>query len=113
MRNVSYGKRLHKMKISETPLCYHCLNHKEIEVEESIMHLYWECPASKRLWERLKLILTTTLNWDLQLTPEVYLFNLNPAETDQKLHKSVLNILSLLVKNYINICKCLDTPKII
>ena len=48
MRNVPYGSRLKKMGISQDSICKDCGN------EESLLHLYWECPHSRRFWERLK-----------------------------------------------------------
>ena len=51
LRNVPYEAKLHKMKIKEQENCTVC------QMKEDILHLYWNCPNTRRLWERLKVLI--------------------------------------------------------
>ena len=46
-RNIPYKVRLHKMQIKESPNSIVC------GLKEDLMHLYWRCTSTRRLWERL------------------------------------------------------------
>ena len=46
MKNIPYGTRLVKMKIKDDSRCQECGCS-----EETLMHLYWSCPSTKRLGE--------------------------------------------------------------
>ena len=62
MRNIPYGTRLKKMGIIDNDLCNECGD------RESILHLYWTCPRTQRLWERLKTILEQHTGIKMTLT---------------------------------------------
>jgi hypothetical protein len=46
-RNLVYEARLYKMKLAPNDLCVKC------NTKETLLHLYWECPDTKALWEHL------------------------------------------------------------
>lgn len=59
-REVPYGSRLYLMKRVDSDLCNNCK-----ECKETLMHLYWDCPHAKRLWECLKVIIKEIWNIDV------------------------------------------------
>ena len=103
LRNVPYEKRLWKMKIKATPECETC------QVEESIMHLYWNCPNTKRLWERLKILIEKGLRTSFIMNPERCLLGTGYKGT--KKNKDAINLLCLLTKHYLHLSKCNNSPK--
>ena len=104
MRNIPYEQRLHKMKIKSSDKCVRCPNE-----EESILHLYWTCPMTYRLWERLKEILLSHTNIDLDLNPGSCLLGLDRTRYANRDKNTLISILCLLTKHYIHTCKCNDT----
>jgi len=114
MRNVPYGTRLNKMGKQDNPICQEC----DQEEEESILHLYWTCPRSERLWERLKHLIelesepepdpdklpanTTTT---LPLDPASCLLGIY-LDAQNKQQNTLKRILCLLTKYYIHKQKC-------
>ena len=84
---------------SNTRYCYLCNTH-----EETIKHLYWDCQANKRLWERLKLTLHIA-GIKTPNSPTFYLLGLTKnAEPIQLL----AHLLCTITKKYIQTCKCLE-----
>ena len=102
-RNIPYGARLHKMGISETENCSIC------NVKETILHLYWDCPHTARLWERLKHLIEKHMHYQLDLNKAKCL--LGTGTWSSKLHKERSWFLCLLTKHYIHLCKCNDTVR--
>ena len=79
IRNIPYNTRLHKMNIKDNPLCEKC------QEKEDILHLYWECPNTQRLWEQLKNMLGEA---GIQLehwSPHLCLFGFNLQERDNQI----------------------------
>ena len=101
MRNILYGTRLKKMKIKEDSNCLDCGCKGE-----TLMHLYWTCPSTKRIWERLKDLIWTNAHITLHLVPENCLLRTYTVKEDSADSKRLLNILCLLTKHYIHLTKC-------
>jgi len=105
MRNVSYGGRLYKLLIADTPQCQLC------NIEETLLHMYWECPNTQRLWERLKSKLEEEVGIYLpNNNPTSYLFNIYPEQHPINYSPEedyVIRITCLLTKHFINRQKCL------
>jgi len=60
MRDLYPKSRLYKMKIAENTVCIRC-NHPN----ENIMHMFWECPKVKLLWDELNIWLSRVLGINL------------------------------------------------
>ena len=102
-RAIPYESRLHKMGIKANPLCPHC------QVKETITHLYWICPQSQRLWERLKVLIETQLKVIFYNTAENCLLG---TETKTcKRQRDPVHLLCILTKYYIHVNKCKETEK--
>ena len=102
-RNIPYEARLHKMKISEENECIKC------KTKETLIHLYWECPHSARLWERLKAIVENHLHSPFQLDKEKCL--LGSGNWLSKRKRTCIWTLSILTKHYIHLCKCNENER--
>ena len=102
-RAVPYEARLFKMGIKQTPNCQHC------QEKETITHLYWTCPQSQRLWERLKHLIETHLKVLFLNTPEHCLLGSTDHMNKRKIDAT--NLLCILTKYYIHVNKCNDTEK--
>ena len=71
LNNVLYlNKHLYIFKLSETNLCCCFFCNQE---DETIIHLFANCPKSKTLWKSLKEFLKDTINLPL-LTPQSAIF---------------------------------------
>ena len=103
LRNIPYEKRLWKMKIKMDSNCQLC------HIEEDILHLYWLCPHSKRLWERLKLIIENYLRTSFPLSAEKCLLGTNYKISKSK--QEAVNLLCILTKHYLHLSKCNNTPR--
>ena len=82
------------MKIKPTNKCDLCIN------------LYWTCPRTKRLWERLKGILHRHTNIDLKMKPEICLLGLGKMMYASREQNILIHILCMPPKHYIHVCKC-------
>jgi exonuclease III len=92
LRVMPYNSRLFKMGLEETAMCKHCKNQ-----EETISHLYWECPTTKPLWEELGKSMGTSINKSLGIVG-IDLTN------DKKIPG--LEAKCMLTRYYIHVCKC-------
>ena len=101
MRNVPYERKLQKMGIKDTNKCRLCGK------EETLLHLYWECQHSRRLWERLKNLLQSEINIKITLNPASCLLG-RQYEGPGRYSNMLINILCLLTKHYIHMRKCKD-----
>ena len=102
-RNVPYEARLFKMKLATTENCEKC------NIKETITHLYWKCPNSARLWERLKNIIESQLHSHLPLNQEICMLGTGPWISKSK--KESIWFLITLTKHYIHLCKCNGTDR--
>ena len=100
IRDVLTNNRLIHMGKSDTKNCYIC----KLEIE-TISHLYWECPNNKRLWERLKQFINGELGIKINLGPMELLMGILENASDES-PPDIINLLSLILKNYIHSCKC-------
>ena len=103
LRNVPYKERLWKMKIKNDPLCQIC------HVDETIMHLYWNCPNSQRLWERLKILIEIGLRTSFTLNAEKGLLGTGYDLTRK--NKDAINLMCTLTKHYLHLSKCNNTQR--
>ena len=78
--------------------------------EEKLLHLYWECPHSRRLWERLKEMVHQGLGLTIQMSPAACLLGIShnsiPPQSTGKESTILLSTLCLLTKHFIHKCKC-------
>ena len=102
LRDVLTNNRLVHMGKVNSDLCYIC--NKEVE---TILHLYWQCPTTKRLWERLKIYILEILGIVVPLHPIEMLLNISETNHDQSISE-VLQILYLITRNFIHSNKCND-----
>lgn len=102
-RNIPYERRLHLMKIKETPNC------KDCNMPETILHLYWTCPKSKRLWERLKMLIEGNLKTHMYLCPKKCMLGIGNWIERRK--REPIWLLTILTKHYIHLCKCNETER--
>ena len=100
LRNIPYEKRLHKMQIKPTPYCERC------KIDEDILHLYWECPRTRRLWERLKELIEDIEHTPFPLTSSNCLIGIGNWMSTK--HKEKCQTLCILTKHYIHLQKCGD-----
>ena len=101
MWNVPYERRLYKMGIKASDECQYC------KTKETLVHLYWTCPQSRRLWERLKLEIKNHLGVEINLTASQCLLNLNDNNNKaQGATMKSMRILYLICKHYIHLSKC-------
>jgi len=100
IRDVLTNTRLIHMGKVDTVLCFLC----NTEVE-TISHLYWNCPTTRRLWERLKLFTFETMDILLELDPMVLLLGITRIRSDEG-PPDIIYLLALIVKSYIHSCKC-------
>jgi exonuclease III len=91
LRDIQYNSKLYKMGLSDSELCQFC--GKETE---RILHLYWECPMIRKLWENLELLHNIKIHIPLGLLGLENRENRNPG----------MAIKCLLTRYYIHICKC-------
>ena len=100
IRDVLTNNRLIHMGKSDTKQCYIC----NLEIE-SISHLYWKCPNNRRLWERLKIFINKVLGINTKLGPMELLMGISGTSSHEG-PPEVINLLALILKNYIHSCKC-------
>ena len=91
------------MKIKPDQNCQICFE------EEDILHLYWKCPHSRRLWERLKVLIEDNLRTSFPLNAEKCL--LGTSHNIPKSKKDAVNLLCILTKHYLHLSKCNNTPR--
>jgi len=100
IRDVLTNNRLYHMGKVDTTNCYLC--NSELE---TISHLYWHCTITKRLWERLKIFLLEKAKINVVLDPLVLLLGASRKDPSEG-PAQIINLLSLIVKNFIHSCKC-------
>jgi exonuclease III len=92
-RNITYGARLYNMGIDEDNLCKRC------KVKESIIHLYWECPDSEKLWAHSYSLL------NVAKTKEICLLDIQDDLTDKNL-TNIMRTINLVTRRYIHVTRC-------
>jgi exonuclease III len=97
-RNLVYEARLHKMGLEENNLCKHC------RVKESLVHLYWVCPETKKLWESLNN--RVYKNTTVEMSKKTCLLNIFEERSNET---RTLGVLNLVCRYYIHIMKCKGT----
>jgi hypothetical protein len=106
IRNVPYNKRLCYMEESDSPNCPSCTDNVE-----TLMHLYWDCPESKVLWQGVKGLWEYSYNQKTDLCFKNCILGVF-TEAEQLNHSNQLNtrifkLLSCLTCHYIHTNKCL------
>jgi exonuclease III len=101
-RNIPYNRKLHHMKKKDSPKCAHC------DEEETLLHLYWQCPDRIKLWEKAGEIVKEITGKELQINKEsCLLYTVNqPKKDEQNIENEIQRIIALLVKYFIHINKC-------
>jgi exonuclease III len=99
LRVIPYNSRLYKMGLEPTNICQFCK-----ENEQTISHLYWECPIIEPLWTELEKITGTSINKSMGL------LGYKPT-IDRKILG--IEVKCMLTRYYIHVCKCKGvTPNI-
>jgi exonuclease III len=94
-RNLVYEARLHKMKLEDNDKCKICGD------KESLLHLYWECPATKTLWTYLD----DRIYQKCGVIPSKKLCILGIVEEDTQ-YPLLLRTVNLICRYYIHVTKC-------
>ena len=92
---------LFKWHVVSSASCDFC--NEELQTSE---HLFFNCHITQRLWHKLKclFVMDDTLSWDLESCM---------ASTIAQNPNHVVNMLSIVLKQYVHACKCLkNTPNI-
>jgi exonuclease III len=92
MRLVPYNTRLKVMGKSETSSCGFCK-----KAEETLNHLYWECPIIQQLWQELGKIHNT------HISKKLGLLGMHTKSYDSK---TGLYVQAHLTRYFIHLCKC-------
>jgi len=100
IRDVLTNTRLIHMGKVDTVSCYLCKSE-----DESITHLYWNCYATKRLWERLKLFIMEKASIQVKLDPLELILGISRKNPDEGTAE-IVNLLCIIVKFFIHSCKC-------
>jgi len=100
MRIVPTGRRLYLLGIKDTENCNIC------HIPESILHLYWLCPSTRRLWERLKVLIEEKFRVLFPITKEKCLLGIGQWITQSK--KEEIQMLCIWTKYYIHLNKCAE-----
>jgi hypothetical protein len=101
-RNVPYNKRLEKMGKKDYSHCDRCKG------EETLLHLYWECPESKKLWENLSKLYSGITKRTFDLAKEKCLLGTGVTLPKRRTESQIQRLLCLLTKYFIHINKCND-----
>ena len=100
-RILGTKSHLHKLKITDNPICGFCN-----DLDETIMHLMIDCPIVKSLWNNIKTIVNTKTGIQISTTSRHILFGYHGTDTTHTLQ----NILYLIVKKYTFDCSRTMTP---
>ena len=68
LRDLYPRKRLHTMKIVDSPLCLKCN-----QSEESVMHMFWQCVEIRGLWTDVRNWIKNILKIQLPMEPSIML----------------------------------------
>jgi hypothetical protein len=98
-RNIPFNSRLEKMKKIQDPRCSVC------KVEETLEHLYWECPTRKKIWEKMKEVYEYYNGSPLLIDKNKCLLGIHEDSNEDTERQ---RLLSLIVKHYLHINKCKD-----
>jgi hypothetical protein len=98
-RNIPYNKKLMDMKKKPDAKCNTCGG------IETLIHMYWYCPAKFTLWMHLSDLHTRLTGKQMEITKEYCLLGVPTNPENIKKNKQE-NLLNLLVKHYIHLCKC-------
>jgi hypothetical protein len=100
-RNVPYNSRLVKMEKLPDKNCMQC------KVEETLEHLYWDCPNRKRIWEKIKEIYEYYNGSPLLIDKKKCLLGIHDIDNEEKKHLiEQQRWLFLIGKHYLHINKC-------
>ena len=73
--------------------------------DETIIHLFCTCTHVRKMWVAFCRYFSHILQVDIQLCPEQIIFNHYKGPK-----KAILNILIVVMKHYIYVCKCCEKP---
>jgi len=102
IRNVTYGVRLHHMKIADNNTCHDCGK------KDTLMHRYWKCPNTVKLWKKIKALLEKHQGRKLNINAKLFLLGITEGDNRySKASMKMLQTLTLLCKYYIHsqLCK--------
>jgi exonuclease III len=96
-RNLSYGARLQKMGLAPTNECELC------HEKETILHLYWDCPDTKKIWTNIYSTIQNSLG--IHLSKELCLLGVTNTDLE-KTHKNMILLINTICRYYIHRMKC-------
>jgi len=89
MRAIYPNYLLHKMKLSQSPLCPKCG-----QSNETIMHMFWECPTTKIFWRDILSWIKKILKVKIPYSKSVILIFME-LDVDITMYKLIILILTL------------------
>jgi hypothetical protein len=99
-RNVPYNRRLYKMGLHPNDQCKWC------NEEESILHLYWNCKETNKLWVKLSELYRKTTGKSFDLSKEKCLLGTGSKMPAGRTESQRQRLLCLLTKVFIHVKKC-------
>ena len=97
--DIMTNHKLVRMKIKSDQSCNWC----ECE-DQTITHLFWECPISKKIWHEVSQWISTVLNNWLEITIElIFLHDIEAGN-----FTTIINLIILIVSRYIYTSKCVN-----
>jgi exonuclease III len=99
-RNLIYGGKLFKMGKAPDDKCETC------GIKETLLHLYWECPLSRKLWKSIEKHLPTCIPERITWNKDTCLLNVLPREEEKRNTASLIRTITTIVKYYIHRSRC-------
>jgi len=101
MRDYMTNKKLFVMKLVKSPDCRFCPG-----VPESIVHMLWECPKARKMWEEVKTWIKDKTDYELHMSPSYIILNID-IQRDESTPEIIWLIL-IIVRQYLYSSKCLE-----
>ena len=98
LRELTTNVKRHRWNTDVSPLCSFCNSSPE-----TLHHLFWDCPKVQKIWECVKRILKHFLDIEVDMCESCVMLNNFTC-----LKKDTVNIIVLIVKQYIYASKCLQ-----
>ena len=99
VNDIMTNSKLVKMTIKTDPACEWCKAQ-----DQTIIHLFWECPCVRPIWDKLGEWLSKKLQCDLVIEKElIFLHDIEAGNLT-----IIINLIILVVTRYIYVCHCID-----
>ena len=99
VNDIMTNSKLVKMKIKTDPSCEWC-----DETNQTIVHLFWDCPVVHTLWNKISEWLSSKLNNNLEIKKElVFLYDIEAGN-----FTTIINLIILRITRYVYVCHCIN-----